>query len=151
MAGVMKDIQILLYKAKENGNNELGEDEIFPLAFLAQEKTKEKLFAGAHFFIGYSGITSPEIRNALELFRENVSASVKHEPVTDIYFQITQTGEEKIRPLIEGMRKKGDDWEEIIEELLKDLKTDRKKIIQEAVNAIRKKKKTLQANIVKMV
>lgn len=143
MTGVMKDIQILLYKAKENGNNQLGEDEIFPLAFLAKEKTRNNLFAGAHFFIGYSGVTSPEIRNALELFRENVEAFVKHEPVTDIYFQITQRGEEKIRPFVEGMREKGNDWEETIEELLMDLETDRKRIIQEAVNAIKKKKRSL--------
>lgn len=143
MAGVMKDVQVLLYKAKQNGNSELGEDEIFPLAFLAKERTKNRLFADAHFFIGYSGITSPEIRNALNLFRKNVSISVKREPVADIYFQITHEGEKETEVILEEMRKENE-WEEIVEELLKNLETDRKRIFREAMDEIRENKRKIQ-------
>ncbi len=138
MSGIMKEVQLLLYKAKENGNSALGEDEIFPVAFLAKERTKNILFANAHFVIGYSGITSPEIRNVLGLFRRNVSASIRLHPVPDIYFQITRIGEEKTRPFIEEMRKGGTEWEKIVEEILKDLEKNRKKVIKEAMEDIKR-------------
>ena len=137
MSGVMKEVQVLLYKAKQNGNNALGEDEIFPVAFLAKERTKNKLFANAHFGIGYSGIISPEIQHVLGLFRKNVSTFIKLHPVPDIYFQITQIGEEKTKPFIKELRKEGTEWEKIVEEILSDLEKDRKKVIQEAMEEIR--------------
>ncbi len=132
MTETMRDLQILLYKAKENGNGALGEEEIFPLALLLQKKTSNVLFSNVHFGIGYSGVRSPEIRNTLERFKRNVVRFVKYEPVADIYFEITIEGEEKTRPLIEEMRATKKEWEKIVEMILKDLEIDRKKLIHEA-------------------
>lgn len=128
----MKDLQILLYKAKENGNGALGEDEIFPVALILKKRTDNRLFSNAHFGIGYSGVRSPEIRNTLERFRINVMRFVRYEPIADIYFEITTEGEEKTKPLLEEMRVRNQKWENIIEEVLKDLEKDRKKVIKDA-------------------
>jgi len=139
MVGVMRDIQILLYKAKENGNQFLGEDEIFPVAFLTKEETQNQLFSGAHFCFGYSGITSPEIRDALSLFKKNVTICLSEEPVPDIYFKITQSGEEEIKPFIEELTKKNVGWETIVEKILKSLENDRKGLFIEAKKRLKKK------------
>jgi hypothetical protein len=137
MSGTMKEVQVLLYKAKQNGNSELGESEIYSIAFLTKERTNNKFFANAHFGVGYSGITSPEIRNALSLFRRNATASIKFNPVPDIYFEITQTGERKTKPFIDKMRKEGIGWENTIEEILRNLEKDRKEVIREALKRMK--------------
>jgi hypothetical protein len=139
MAGVMRDIQILLYKAKENGNQFLGEDEIFPVAFLTKDKTRNQLFNGAHFCFGYSGITSPEIRDALGLFKKNVASYLKEEPVPDTYFKITQIGEEEIKPFMEKLTEENGGWESIVEEILKTLENDREGLIVEAKERLMKR------------
>lgn len=135
----MRDIQILLYKAKENGNQFLGEDEIFPVAFLAKEETHDQLFNGAHFCFGYSGITSPEIRDALSLFKKNVISFIKEEPVPDTYFKITRAGEEEIKPFMIKMRKENSGWESIVEEILETLETDRKSLFVKAIKKLENK------------
>ena len=135
----MRDIQILLYKAKENGNQFLGEDEIFPVAFLAKEETNDQLFNGAHFCFGYSGITSPEIRDALSLFRKNVISFIKEEPVPDTYFKITRAGEEEIEPIMRKMGEENCGWESIIEEILIMLETDRKSLFVKAIKKLESK------------
>jgi hypothetical protein len=134
MADVMRDIQILLYKAKENGNQSLGEDEIFPVAFLVKEETQHYLFNGAHFYFGYSGITSHEIRGALKLIRKNISVRIKDRPVPDFYFEITQIGEEKTKKLIGQID--NCEWEEKIEKILKELGEDRYGTIQKAIRKL---------------
>ncbi len=132
MTQTMRDLQILLYKAKENGNGALGEDEIFPVALILKSRTDNELFSTAHFGIGYSGVRSPEIRNTLERFRRNVIRFVQYEPIADIYFEITREGEEETKPILEEMRIKNMNWENIIEEVLKDLEKNRTKVIREA-------------------